>query len=101
MRDFRLYMLVGGMPQAVEAFLIGNNFSAVDAVKRKIISLYEDDFRKIDPTGRITKLFRAIPKDLGRGTSRFVPATFIGHTESDKLVELINALEDSKTVNFV
>lgn len=101
MRDFRLYMLVGGMPQAVEAFLVSNNFSAVDAVKRKIIRLYEDDFLKIDPTGRITKLFRAIPKDLGRNTSRFVPATFIGHTENDKLVELMNALEDSKTVNFV
>ena len=51
LRDFRLYMLVGGMPQAVNEYLETNNLSAVDAVKREIIELYADDFRKIDPTG--------------------------------------------------
>ncbi len=47
MRDFRLYMLVGGMPQAVNEFITTNNFKKVDDVKRDIINLYEDDFRKI------------------------------------------------------
>ena len=46
MRDFRLYMLVGGMPQAVDEYLQTNNFRKVDAVKRDILNLYEDDFRK-------------------------------------------------------
>lgn len=46
MRDFRLYMLVGGMPQAVNTLLETNNLQAVDEVKRDIIHLYEDDFRK-------------------------------------------------------
>ncbi len=53
MRDFRLYMLVGGMPQAVNEFITTNNFKKVDEVKRDIINLYEDDFRKIDSTGRL------------------------------------------------
>lgn len=47
MRDFRLYMLVGGMPQAVSAYIKTNNFTAVDLVKRDIIALYEEDFGKI------------------------------------------------------
>lgn len=46
MRDWRLYMLVGGMPQAVLAYLQTNNLQQVDKVKRKIIQLYDDDFRK-------------------------------------------------------
>ena len=63
MRDFRLYMLVGGMPQAVNAYIQNNNLQSVDKVKRNIISLYEDDFRKIDPSGRISALFDAIPSE--------------------------------------
>ena len=60
MRDFRLYMLVGGMPQAVASFLESNNLEKVDSVKRSIITLYEDDFNKIDPTGNASKMFRQI-----------------------------------------
>ena len=44
MRDFRLYMLVGGMPQAVDAYLQTNNLQVVDETKRMIIDLYEEDF---------------------------------------------------------
>ena len=47
MRDLRIYMAVGGMPQAVEAYTEGKNFSEIDMVKRQIISLYEDDLRKL------------------------------------------------------
>jgi uncharacterized protein len=56
MRDFRIYMVVGGMPQAVNAYLETNNLIEVDRVKRNIIQLYEDDFYKIDPSGRISML---------------------------------------------
>ena len=52
MRDFRLYMLIGGMPQAVASYLDTNNLENVDSVKRSIITLYENDFNKIDPTSR-------------------------------------------------
>ena len=45
MRDLRIYMAVGGMPQAVEAYIEGKNFSQIDMVKRQIISLYEEDFK--------------------------------------------------------
>ena len=70
MRDYRLYMLVGGMPQAVNEFITTNNFKKVDLVKRDILKLYDDDFRKIDPTGRISTLFDAIPSQLNSNVFR-------------------------------
>lgn len=48
------------MPQAVEAYTEGKNFSEIDMVKRQIISLYEDDFKKIDASGRISALYHSI-----------------------------------------
>ncbi|MBQ7997076.1 MAG: ATP-binding protein [Paludibacteraceae bacterium] len=101
MREFRLYMLVGGMPQAVNTYLNTLSLQRVDEVKRNIIQLYEDDFLKIDPTGRISKLFMSIPGQLSRASNRFVPYNAIGSVEEDKLLELIKALEDSKTVTIV
>lgn len=71
LRDFRLYMLVGGMPQAVESYISTNDLSKVDDVKRDILSLYEDDFRKIDPRGKISVLFDAIHAQLMGNASRY------------------------------
>ena len=59
MRDLRIYMAVGGMPQAVEAYIEGKNFSEIDMVKRQIIALYEEDFKKIDASGRISVSFNS------------------------------------------
>lgn len=98
MRDFRLYMLVGGMPQAVNAYLDTNNLSDVDQIKRDIIKLYLDDFRKIDPTGRVEKLFLNIPAQLSNNVSRYMPYQAIGEVKGDKMLEFLNDLEDSKTV---
>jgi len=99
-RDIRLYMLVGGMPQAVNAYLDTNNLQKVDEAKRRIIKLYEDDFLKIDPTGRISKMFMSIPSALTRNASRYVPFSVIGSVDESKLIELLKNLEDSKTVNM-
>ena len=61
MREFRLYMLIGGIPKAVSTYVETNSMRLVDEEKRKIIKLYESDFAKIDPTGRTAMLSRAIP----------------------------------------
>ena len=99
-RDLRLYMLVGGMPQAVNTYLDTNNLKKVDAAKRKIIKLYADDFRKIDPAGRITRLFLSIPAQLSNNESRYQPTTVLSNVDSEKMTELLSNLEDSKTVSF-
>ena len=101
LRDFRLYMLVGGMPQAVNEYLETNNLSAVDAVKREIIELYAEDFRRIDPTGRATRLFMAAPSQLTGNASRYQVTSVLGRSQDeDKMQELIQDMEDSMTVNF-
>ena len=99
MRDFRLYMLIGGMPQAVDEYLRTNNFRLVDQVKRDILNLYEDDFRKIDPTGRISMLFDAIPAELNKNASRYQVSSVLRNERADSILELIAELKDSKTVN--
>lgn len=100
MRDLRLYMLVGGMPQAVNTYLDTNNLQRVDHVKRQIIQLYADDFRKIDPTGKISKLFLSIPAQLSKNYLRYQPTAVIGKVAPGKIDEFILDLEDSKVVNI-
>ncbi len=98
MRSFRLYMLVGGMPQAVEAYLSSNNFQVVDQVKRNILSLYEDDFRKIDATGRLSLLFDAIPAQLSKNASRYQVSALFPQSRVDSMLPLLSELIDSRTV---
>lgn len=99
-RDLRLYMLVGGMPQAVSTYLETKNLRAVDATKRKIIKLYIDDFNKIDKNGKIGKLYTAIPSMLARNVARFYPTSVIKGVSTEKMEDMLLALEESKTVNF-
>ena len=98
MRDFRLYMLVGGMPQAVDEYLRTNNFKMVDLVKRDILNLYEDDFRKIDATGRISLLFDAIPAQLNKQASRYQVSSVLENERADTILERIAEMKDSQTV---
>ncbi|WP_455096710.1 ATP-binding protein [Prevotella koreensis] len=100
MRDFRLYMLIGGMPQAVDAYIETNNFSMVDMAKRGIIKIYQDDFQKLDPTGRLETLFMEIPSQLSQASNRYKPYAVLGDIDENKLMELMKNLEDSKTTLF-
>lgn len=100
MREFRLYMLIGGMPQAVNAYLSSNNFSEVDKAKRRILQLYADDFRKIDPNGKATTIFMSIPAELSRQTLRYRVGSVIENARPSRLGELFADIADSMTVNF-
>ena len=98
MRDYRLYMLVGGMPQAVESYIQSNDFSKVDAIKRDILGLYEDDFYKIDPTGKLSSLFDAIPAQLNSNASRYQVSSVLTGNRATDILEEIAELKDSGTV---
>ena len=99
MRKFRLYMIVGGMPQAVEAFLTTNNFSKVDAVKRDILKLYENDFMKFDSTGKVSLVFDHIPAELNKNSSRYQISSVIDNARASTMLEKLSKLAASKTVN--
>ena len=100
MRDLRLYMLVGGMPQAVNTYLNTQNLSLVDATKREILELYNDDFYKIDPTGKAASLFKAIPAQLSGNAHRYQITPVIGEMDNNSLIALLHEMEESKTVNI-
>ncbi len=98
MRDIRLYMAVGGMPQAVDAYIRGENFIKIDQVKRQIIALYEDDFKKIDSSGRISAMYHAIPAQLSKDLRKYRITSAIGKRNQTKMEELLHEMIDSKTV---
>ncbi len=100
MRDFRLYMLVGGMPQAVAAYIETNNMAKVDRTKRAIISLYEKDFNRIDPTGSASKLFHQIPAELNRNASRYLTWSATEGVRNDTLAEIISEMKESMVINM-
>lgn len=100
MRQFRLYMLVGGMPQAVNRYLDTNNLAATDEIKREIIELYIDDLRRIDTSGKAALLFESVPGQLAKSKLKFEPWSVVQNTEVDKLADIWKDLEDSLTVNF-
>lgn len=98
LRDFRLYMLIGGMPQAVNEYITTNNFKKVDMVKRDILNLYDDDFKKIDPTGKISLLFNSIPAQLNTNASRYKVSSVLQNERADSILELLSEMSNSKTV---
>ncbi len=99
MRDLRLYMLIGGMPQAVLKYLQTNNMAEVDRVKRRILQLYMDDFQKIDPTGILTEIFKSIPGELSKGKLKMEIGSVLGSSPSI-LPKLLHEMDESMTVNF-
>lgn len=98
MRNFRAYLAVGGMPQAVEAYIEYNNMEEVDRVKKEIIDLYYDDFRKVDESGRLSDIYRSIPSQLALKKKRFVISNATGKRKTQKDEERLFDLIDSKTV---
>lgn len=73
MNDFRQYLLVGGMPQAVIEYLKGKDFAAVDRVKKRILTLYRNDISKF-ATGyenKVTAIFDEIPGQLSKKEKKY------------------------------
>ena len=98
MRDFRLYMLVGGMPKAVSTYIETNNMRLVDEEKRDILRLYESDFMKIDSTGKAAMLFKSIPSQLEKNASRYQVSSVLENQRNSTVLEIISEMESSKTV---
>ena len=100
LRDYRLYMLVGGMPQAVSRYLETHDLLMVDKVKRGILRLYEQDFHKLDKTEKVKAIFKAIPSELYKNTTRYQMTTVLGKVNADTVRGLVEMLNDSKTVHI-
>lgn len=71
---YRLYLIVGGMPDAVNTYLNTNNLREVAAVQRGINQLYKKDIAKYDPDNKLylEEIFDLIPSELNNKNKRFV-----------------------------
>ncbi len=98
MKDFRVYMAVGGMPQAVERYIATNNFEAVDKVKREILELYYDVLKKIDDSGRITDMYKSVPSQLASKKKHYVITAATGKQKTRKDEERFFELIESGLV---
>lgn len=73
MNDFRTYMLVGGMPQAVCEFVRSGDLEQVDRIKRRIVNLYREDVAKFAKgyEARVFAIFDQIPSQLSKREKKF------------------------------
>lgn len=67
---------------------------------KKMPKIYQDDFQKLDPTGRLETLFMEIPSQLSQTNNRYKPYSVLGDVNEEKMIEFMRNLEDSKTTLF-
>ena len=75
MANLRKYMVIGGMPQAVAAFVETGTFDSVRNIQKAIISDYMRDIEKYADEGQINRIqacFRSIPSILSKENRRFL-----------------------------
>lgn len=102
MQKFRTYMAVGGMPQAVNAYVEGKSFAQIDRVKRNILQLYEDDLKKYDEDERDEKasvLFKTIPEQLENHNSHFKFSLIDKNARYKNYVHAVSFLAESMIGN--
>ena len=73
LNDFRQYLLVGGMPQAVTEYATGKEFSAADKAKKRILTLYRNDIAKYAGgyKSKVTAIFDALPGQLSKKEKKY------------------------------
>lgn len=101
LRIFFEYMLVGGMPQAVEAYLSEKDFRLPDKVKRQIIELYREDIQKFGEKDarRARTIFDDVPGQLSRASKRFKFAGLNGGDRFEQFEPAISWLSDAHMIN--
>lgn len=98
LKKFRLYMLIGGMPQAILEYLNSNNLELVDQVKRDIINLYEQDFYKIDSKGKISAIYDEIPSELNKHSKSYQVSSVLPNDRKQTIEDELAQLISSRTV---
>ena len=101
MQTFRTYMAVGGMPQAVAAFIDGETYEQIDFIKRNILSLYEDDLKKYDDENRekASVIYKTIPQQLGNHNSHFKFSLIEKNARYKSYMEAVNFVSESMIGN--
>lgn len=102
MMDYlRLYMIIGGMPQAVAEWVETQDFDEVDRTKRNILSLYRSDISKYasGQEAKVTKIFDTLPSQLQNHERKFKLSSLGQGTRSRSVETAFYWLEESRVVN--
>ena len=102
MKRFRAYVMVGGMPQAVIAYLDGDNFEKADLMKKSILKLYREDIHKYTDGNdeKVVAIYDRIPGQLSNKNKRFTLASISETARSRGYEEAFSWLGESMIVNL-
>lgn len=98
---FRQYMIVGGMPQAVQTYVDTRDFDKVDERKRNILSIYRNDIRKYadNQETKVAAIFEELPGQLQKHEKKFRLADLQSHARMRDYSEAFFWLSDAKIIN--
>lgn len=101
MQAFRTYIAVGGMPQAVSAYVDGKDYKSIDRVKRNIVNLYIKDLEKHDKddSDRAGLIFKSIPEQLANHNSVFKLSVVSESARTRNCANAVEFLEQSMITN--
>lgn len=101
MKVFRTYMAIGGMPQAVEAYVTGKTFAQIDFIKRNILALYEEDLAKYDVDNRekASVIYKTIPEQLENKNSHFKFSLVDKNARFNHYVDAVSFISESMIGN--
>ena len=101
MNDFRQYMLVGGMPQSVLAYIKEKDFAASDMEKRRILSLYRNDITKfaVGYESKVTAIFDSLPGQLSKKEKKYKLSSISKNARLREYEDAFMWLSDGMIVN--
>lgn len=101
MKDFRTYVLVGGMPQAITEYIKTKSFDKVDDRKRDILSLYHEDINKYgDNSKKLVMMYDNIPGQLSNGSKKYKLASIDKTARNQNYESELAWLDDAKIINL-
>lgn len=102
MKAFREYMLVGGMPQAVTAFVESKDFGRVDFAKQQILNLYRQDMEDQEEENPeyVTNFFERIPSELSKHDKRYVLSHIDPNARIRDYKDPIKWLDEAMIINI-
>ena len=102
MEKFRTYICVGGMPQAIDAYINAKDYNEVDNAKKEILSLYENDIRKknLIDGGKSSLIFKSLTSQIANKKSHFKYSIIKKTARAQNYIEAMDFLEESMIVNI-
>lgn len=94
---FYTYLVVGGMPQAVQSYVDENDFRKISQIHKDIIGLYKQDFTRYEEksTLKLIKTYDLIPSELNMKNKRYIFTDLDKNLKYDRYENSFNWLMDA------